>query len=284
MPTILSCTDGSIYAPSVYDHSAWAARRMSAAVRVLHMLDPHRDTASTHDYSGAIGLDAQKKLTGELVAVEEARGRVAQTRGRAILAAAEQHFQAAGIAHVTTQLRHGSLADSIEELDVGADLVVIGKRGESADFAKLHLGANLERVIRGCRHPVLVTARAFQPISRMLIAYDGGPSSKKAIDYAAAQPLLKGLHCHLLTVGAPNAALDAGLFDARDRLAAAGFIVQADHLRGHAEQVIAETVKREQINLLMMGAYGHSRIRQFIVGSTTTTMVRTCLVPVLMFR
>lgn len=33
-----------------------------------------------------------------------------------------------------------------------------------------------------------------------------------------------------------------------------------------------------------MGAYGHSRIREFILGSTTTTMVRTCLVPVLMFR
>jgi len=33
-----------------------------------------------------------------------------------------------------------------------------------------------------------------------------------------------------------------------------------------------------------MGAYGHSPIRQFILGSTTTTMVRTCQIPVLMFR
>ncbi|MEO6054349.1 MAG: universal stress protein, partial [Chthoniobacterales bacterium] len=36
--------------------------------------------------------------------------------------------------------------------------------------------------------------------------------------------------------------------------------------------------------LLVMGAYGHSRIRQLMVGSTTTAMVRTCQVPVLMFR
>ena len=88
----------------------------------------------------------------------------------------------------------------------------------------------------------------------------------------------------MLTVGASNAALDAGLPEARDTLAAAGYQVQADHLPGHAEEVIAEFVKREHIDLLVMGAYGHSRIRRFIVGSTTTTMIRTCLVPVLMFR
>jgi hypothetical protein len=31
-----------------------------------------------------------------------------------------------------------------------------------------------------------------------------------------------------------------------------------------------------------MGAYGHSRIRSFVIGSTTTEMVRSCKVPVLM--
>ena len=48
--------------------------------------------------------------------------------------------------------------------------------------------------------------------------------------------------------------------------------------------VIADAVKREDIHLLVMGAYGNSPIRALILGSTTTTMVRTCLMPVLMFR
>jgi len=172
----------------------------------------------------------------------------------------------------------------LEEPATGADLVVIGKRGESADFAKLHLGGSPERVIRGCHKPVLVASRAFQPIERMLIAYDGGPSARKAVAYAAGQPLLRDLHCHFLAVDAPASALEAGLAEARDRLAGAGYEVRAEHLPGDPEEVIAETVRREGIQLLVMGAYGHSRIRQFIVGSTTTTMVRTCLVPVLMFR
>jgi len=33
-----------------------------------------------------------------------------------------------------------------------------------------------------------------------------------------------------------------------------------------------------------MGAYGHSRIRNLVIGSTTTEMLRSCTVPVMLFR
>jgi nucleotide-binding universal stress UspA family protein len=36
--------------------------------------------------------------------------------------------------------------------------------------------------------------------------------------------------------------------------------------------------------VMVMGAYGHSRIRSLVIGSTTEAMVRRCKVPVLMFR
>jgi len=33
-----------------------------------------------------------------------------------------------------------------------------------------------------------------------------------------------------------------------------------------------------------MGAYGHSRVRSLIIGSTTTEMIRSCRVPILIMR
>ncbi|NPZ02087.1 universal stress protein, partial [Pseudomonas aeruginosa] len=42
--------------------------------------------------------------------------------------------------------------------------------------------------------------------------------------------------------------------------------------------------KEHGIDLLVMGAYGHSRIRQFLVGSTTTSMLRTTISPLLLLR
>jgi nucleotide-binding universal stress UspA family protein len=43
-------------------------------------------------------------------------------------------------------------------------------------------------------------------------------------------------------------------------------------------------VQENNINLLMMGAYGHSRIRHLIIGSTTTQILRISNIPVLVFR
>lgn len=284
MPTILVCTDGSVYAASVYGHAAWAAARLSASVQVLHALDHHRERADMADLSGSIGVDAQEELLEELTRLEEAKGRVAQRRAKAILQDAGRALLAAGITDVGLIQRHGALVETLEAFEEGADLIVIGKRGEAANFATLHLGANIERVIRATHRPVLVTSRAFQPIDRFLIAFDGGPSAGKAVEYAARKPLLKGLECHLLMVGQPTAAAEERMGHAVRELEQGGLTVSAAVVPGEPEAVIARAVQERGIGLLVMGAYGHSRIRQLIVGSTTTAMIRTCHVPVLMFR
>ena len=284
MPHILACTDGSIYAPSVYQHTAWAAARIDSGVKVLHALDPHRERSQGGDLTGAIGFDATAELTAELAQLEETQARVARLKGAAILEDARRQLTAAGVADVEVLQRHGPLVDTLVDLEPAAELVVIGKRGERADFAKGHLGGQIERVIRTSVRPVLVAARAFKPIERFLIAYDGGPSAAKAIDYVISSPLLRGLHCHVLRAGHVDDKARASLDEVASRLRTAGFQVTAAAQAGPAEEMIASVVKATAIDLLVMGAYGHSPIRQLILGSTTTTMVRTCLVPVLMFR
>ncbi|MGN6642956.1 MAG: universal stress protein, partial [Verrucomicrobiota bacterium] len=90
MANILACTDGSTFAESVYDHAAWAARRLNSGVEVLHVLNHHREHSPTHDLSGAIGFDASSELTEELARLEEVQGRVARLKGKALLEAARQ--------------------------------------------------------------------------------------------------------------------------------------------------------------------------------------------------
>lgn len=288
MSRILALTDGSVYAPSVYDHAAWAAKRMGAPLEVLHVLDHKREKAAVADFSGSIGLDAREDLLAQLADLDAAKAKVAMTQARVILDHARAHLSEAGITALTLTQRHGSLVETLEEVEGDAALVVIGKRGEATDFATNplggHLGANLERVIRASRHPVLVANRAFKPIERMLIAFDGGPSARKAVAHVAGQPLLKGIDCHLLMVGPSSPGNQEKLALAREDLAAAGIEARATLIDGEPEARISEAVKAEGIDLLAVGAYGHSRIRHLIVGSTTTTLVRTCQVPLLMFR
>ena len=85
-------------------------------------------------------------------------------------------------------------------------------------------------------------------------------------------------------VGAGGADAERRLVTATARLEAGGLSVRADILPGEPDKVIARTVEQERIDLLVMGAYGHSRIRSLVIGSTTTAMIRSCLVPIFMFR
>lgn len=284
MARILACTDGSIYAESILDHAAWASARMgSASVRVLHVLD--RATAEAPvDRSGALGVNASEELLRELAELDAARGKVSLRRARALLTEAEARLKAAGVAQVDTVQRHGALVDTIVEFEDAADLLVVGKRGEAANFAVGHLGANLERVLRSSSLPVLVAARGFKPITRFAIAYDGGPSGQKAVAYAAGTASLDGLECHLLTVASDEAAGRALLAGPAKQLAAAGKTAVLTVLRGDAETAIAGHVATAGIDLLVMGAYGHGRLRNMIVGSTTTALLRSCKIPVLVFR
>lgn len=284
MKHILTCTDGSIYAPSIYDHTAWAALRSDCSVHVLHMLDPHRERAEIVDISGNMGPDTEGELMSELVTLEQTKNRLAREQGRLLLEEAQRHLRDAGVSAIEIEQQHGELVESVTRMERTADLVVMGKRGQSADFASLHLGSNLERVIRASIRPVLVASRKFVPIERFLIAYDGGASVEKAIQYAMDNPLLKGLGCHILRAGNIDAKAEYYVSETADKLRNAGYDVTTQVKAGDPEHVIAGVLETEHIQLLVMGAYGHSRIRQLMVGSTTTSMVRTCQVPVLMFR
>ena len=64
----------------------------------------------------------------------------------------------------------------------------------------------------------------------------------------------------------------------------AGYEVETKIRPGQPEAVICETIRGDDIDLLLMGAYGHSRIRSLFIGSTTTQMIRSCKIPVLLFR
>ncbi len=284
MTRLLALIDGSVYSRSVCDHAAWAAGQTGASVELLQVLGRRNTSSAPTDLSGSINVDAKEHLLTELATLDQEQARLTQKRARLVLEEAKQRLEQAGVADVTARLRHGDLIENLQEAESDADLVIIGKRGEGADFAKLHLGSNLERVVRACHKPVLVTSRAFRPINNLLIAFDGGESAMKAVRHIAHGVLFPGTVCHLLTVGNRTDEAERNLENAAAMLRKAGYEVETGIRPGQADSVIAAKVEIDRIDLLVMGAYGHSRIRSLIIGSTTSEMIRSCLVPVMLFR
>ena len=283
MTHLIALIDGSDYSQSVRDLTRWVAERTAASVELMHVLGRRGVGSEPADLSGNLKLGARTALLQELADLDEQKAKLELKRGRLLLEEAKSGLEEAGLSSVSTKLRHGDLIDAIGEFEGDADLIIIGKRGEAADFAKLHLGSNLERVVRSATKPVLVASRAFKPISKFLIAFDGGESAMKAVRHIAGGKLFTGLPCVLLCVGKPTDSLQEKLDDAAALLRKAGYEVEASFEAGEPEDVIKNRIESDNIDLLVMGAYGHSRIRNLIIGSTTE-MVRSCQVPVMMFR
>jgi nucleotide-binding universal stress UspA family protein len=282
MSKILAFIDGSVYAESVCRLSAWAASRLGVSVEIAHVLG--RRMSGSFDLSGSLEINQRTALLDEYARLDEQHAKLAQAKGRVLLDTAKALIAAGGIGQVQTRLRNGDLLEALADLEKDAQIVVIGKRGEAADFAKLHLGSNLERVVRSSTRPVLVASRSYVPFERFVIAFDGGKSANRAVDFVATSDLLKGMKASVLSVGADTSENRSRLDAPARRLKEAGFEVEAHLLPGDPDDVIKAHVEANGIGLLVMGAYGHSRIRSLVIGSTTEAMVRRCKVPVLMFR
>lgn len=280
---LLALVDGSTYSKSVCDHAAWAATRMDAEVDLLHVLD-RQPGAGKSDLSGSIALGARTALLEQLSSLDEQRAKLLSQKGRAILDDARAIIEAAGGKVAGAHLRMGEIVDTVIEQEGPASMLMVGKRGEEADFASLRLGAHLERFIRASHKPVFVASRAFKPIDTAIVAYDGGASSQRVVDHIARNKLFTGLRIDLVTVGQRNRDTEKAQEDARAILAGAGLSVETTILSGHPDEVLGKRVEDHGAALVAMGAYGHSRIRAFVLGSTTSEMLRSCKAPVLLMR
>ena len=284
MEKMLVFVDGSVYSESVCDHTLWIAQKNRSKVSIFNVIDGSEISHNATNFSGNLVAEARSTLLSELAELDNKRAKLAQKKGRLILDDAEARLRAGGLKNIDTHLRHGDFVDTVMEFQKDADILIIGKRGEAADFAKLHLGSNLERLIRSANKPVLVAARIFRPVKKILIGFDGGKSVTRAINHVSNQDLFKDLECHLLSAGKINMSLKRNIENAERMLSEKARKTKTFITEGDAETVISNHVEHHNIDLLVMGAYGHSRIRNLMIGSTTTQMIRSCLVPVLLFR
>lgn len=281
---VLACVDRSHYADFVADYAAWAARRMDAPLEFLHIIDRHPEIATGSDYSGSIGIDAQESLLTSLSDQDESRSKAAREQGRIFLNRLRERAMAAGVAAPDVRQRHGALEQTLVEQQQGVRLIVLGRRGESAETTRRDLGRNVERVVRALNKPILTVTEAFKEPRRAMIAFDGGIVTRRGVEMVAASPLFRGLPVHLLMSGKESADARKQLEWAKTTLEAAGFDAPAALIPGDAESIIARAVREQGIDILIMGAYAHSPLRSLLFGSKTSDLLRSAAIPTLLLR
>ena len=281
---VVACVDQSHFADYVADYAAWAAQRMNSPLEFLHIIDRHTEISTGSDHSGAIGIDAQETLLAELSNEDESRSKAAREQGRIFLNRLCERAKEVGVEFPDIRQRHGTLEETLVEQEKGVRLFVLGRRGESAEMTRRDLGRNIERVVRALHKPILTVTEGFKEPRRIMIAFDGSIVTRRGVKMVAASQLFRGLPIHLLMSGKESKEAPKQLQWAKTTLEAADFEVPTSLIPGDAERIIAKTVREQNIDMLIMGAYAHSPLRSLLFGSKTTDLLRSATIPTMLLR
>lgn len=200
----------------------------------------------------------------------------------------ENVVHAAGVQTFTSRIIDDEVAAGMALQARYADLVIVSQfdpgtttPGQLADFP--------ETVILDSPCPVLVIpyAGAANGLFRSpMLAWDGSLHASRAIRGALPLLALAGraeiLICNPDDV--PNGhgeepGADLALWLARHGIAAN---VSERHVAGSVGEALLSIVSDLNADLLVMGAYGHSRFREAMLGGTSRTILQSMTVPVLM--
>ncbi len=277
--TVLACIDASTARHAVCDYASWFAQKAAAPLTFLHTIE-HPSAAVTSDYSGAIGLGSRDELLDELTHVEQDRNRLLIEKGQVLLDEADQKAQENGVGSVQCMQRHGSLAESLIDLEDDIRVLVLGIRGEHHDNQE-GISTQLESIIRTLHKPILVVNKSFTAPKNIMLAYDGSDACKKALSMIASGPTFLDIPCHVVHVGEQAETL---LNEAAATLRAAGIVPITAPLSGKVEEALVEYQATHDIDLMAMGAFSHNRFRGLLLGSFTAKMLKTTRKPLLLLR
>ena len=285
MNKVYACLTEPAHTDAVIDWSAWAARRLDAPLEFLHVLERHPERSSSHDCSGAIGVDAQAELLQQLSDADEQHSLRAREAGWRLLANARARAAAAGIALLDGRLRHGEFVETVLEMAPDARLIVLGEHHPASLAGGLSIALPAERLIRTVSVPVLVASdQDFAEPLRAVIAFDGSAAARRTVEAAATSPLLAGFPVLLALVGPATPRAHRRLDEARDLLLEAGRAAEVDRVGGEWLATLAQRVKAQGPALLVMGGFAPSRLRQLIVGRSSAMLLRRAHMPVLILR
>ncbi len=216
------------------------------------------------------------------VLLEQAERMRAQLRrqGEKALKDLREQALAAGV-EIDTYFESGVVSQIILDYANQVDLVVMGRRGAGHRWRGALFGSVFETVVRHSPRPVLATVSDPRPFNTLLVAYDGSDRARDALDVGVHLALEKDRRLIVLTVDDGRETLVAASFEAAVLAREKGVAAERRLVKGHVAEQIVAIAEAEDVDLILMGAYGHSRFLTALLGSTVDDVVHKADVPIM---
>lgn len=275
--SILLSVDGSVYTDAQVKHCIQLAKAFQAKITVLSIVD-----VRFFEWAVSMGTEGFVPVIPSSVFRDESK-RMLESKADAVLKKCSSILKKEKISFGIEKI-HGPPADIICEKSYLVDLLIIGARGEFAKWKSKFGGATLEAVVRQCNKPIFITPKSFRRISKLLVAYDGSNKANKALQLAGFLAEKLGIPATILTVSENRQVQNKYLEEAETYLSPYEVETELIGVSGNPEKNIVKVAGEKDCDLIVMGAFGRTRIREAILGSTTEQVMRNTNVPVLLSK
>lgn len=217
----------------------------------------------------------------------EGQRRESDKKARTAMARFEQAAKRAGISSETRVINESlqGAADTIGRIGRRFDLIIVGqpdRRKSSADQVVD------EGVLFESGRPVIFVPfiqKGSAKLDRIMICWDGGRAAARAV--ADALPLLKKAKQVEVAIisDKPSKSDEVPGADLGQHLARHGFKVDVKHITSpdiDVPSTILSHASDSSADMIVMGGYGHSRLREFVLGGVTRSILGSMTVPVFM--
>ena len=205
-------------------------------------------------------------------------------RGTALVQAMQAALEPTGVKFRSTQLdcAMGTIGGATETYARYHDLIVTGLSANDGSME-----ATAETLVFGSGRPTLLVPQnlAPSPYQHVMIAWDGSRVATRAVADARdflrlAKTVTIAVVTDEKTLPEENPALKLVDYLDRHNINTAVALVQAQ--RRPIGRALQEHALEIGAGLMVMGAFGHSRLRDFVMGGATTGILRDLKLPVLL--
>jgi nucleotide-binding universal stress UspA family protein len=274
--SILIPVDGSAYSKTALQYGIYIAKKIGAGLIGLHVIDIK---IIQGPLMGEIAFYSNVPASYEFIPkIEEAL----QSRGEKILESFRETCALSGI-KPELKLIKGLIDETIILEGENADWTLLAQRGEHFHLTKgTFLGTTAEAVVRKLKKPVLITPQDFIEIESIGLAYDGSPSAHNALKLAAE--LSEKTKWPLTIIIVTDDHETGSKLSSKCEIFLESYEIDSDIviLNGHEDREILKFIREGSVELMIMGAFGHGRVREFFLGSTTSCIIRKSPIPVLL--
>lgn len=184
-----------------------------------------------------------------------------------------------GIPFIPVQ-REGLPSTILSEEARSGDVLIVGQKGENARFDRTIVGSTTEDIVRSSPRPILICPKDFSEPKRILFPYDGSTSAERALQFVANAfgSFWQEFVILLAGIGSEDdPSIERELRYFKKHCASCRTVSEA----ASPVDSILSIADRENSDLILVGSHGRRKIKDYLLGSTTSHLIRKSTLPIL---